>query len=234
MISSGKAVILALFLAVCIQAVEVYDGETFLDETKYTIEQNEDSIQIFENDLPGIDFVGGRSLLAEEEDCRVPKKEKQCREPRAPSSKSPPPPPPKEEEPYEAPPIEYPSPPPPVYEAYEAPPIEYPPPVVAAPPPPPRDDMCNYTPRRKILSGPRLVPDGGLRACTGLHLSSRESCCEVCKLTAGCTGWMYSRPLDCRTFGYTTPQSVCYLLSEVTGSYDPALPFEYYSGTASY
>eukprot|EP00889_Picochlorum_renovo_P007708 jgi/Picre1/34738/NNA_002204.t1 len=90
MISSGKAVILALFLAVCIQAVEVYDGETFLDETKYTIEQNEDSIQIFENDLPGIDFVGGRSLLAEEEDCRVPKKEKQCREPRAPSSKSPP------------------------------------------------------------------------------------------------------------------------------------------------
>lgn len=68
MISSGKAVILALFLAVCIQAVEVYDGETFLDETKYTIEQNEDSIEIFENDLPGIDFVGGRSLLAEEEE----------------------------------------------------------------------------------------------------------------------------------------------------------------------
>jgi len=67
-ICRDKAVILALFLAVCIQALDVYDGETFLDGAKYTIEQNEDSIEIFENDFLGIDFVGGRSLMADEEE----------------------------------------------------------------------------------------------------------------------------------------------------------------------
>lgn len=101
---------------------------------------------------------------------------------------------------------------------------------------PPREDMCTYTPRRKILSGLRLIfPDGGLRPCTGYNAPSKEACCEACKSNLTCAGWMYSQPLDCRNMGDPNPRSVCYMMSEITGSYDPIIDAaEYWSATAVY
>lgn len=193
-------------------------------------------INVFDTDVDADDTSAWRrSLMAKgEEDCRKPKKaeDKKCRKPRAPSPppppKSPPPPPPSPEEEYVYnPPY---MPPDPVLEPSP------PPQLIGAPPPPPRENMCTqYTPRRKILSGPRVVPDGGIRACTGLHVSGPSACCQICQQTAACAGWMYTRPLDCRQFGYVEPQNVCYMVSEVTGSYDPILGgIEYASATATY
>ncbi len=101
-------------------------------------------------------WSGLRSLLAKKKtDCRKPvnKKKKACRKP---STKRPSPPPPRPR----------PSPPPPVEDeyVYEAPDMPYDAPVTPTPmpsPPPPsvvyNQVVCDYTPRRKILSGPRMV-----------------------------------------------------------------------------
>ena len=181
-----------------------------------------------------------RSLMAKTKvDCRKPKnkKKKACRKPTKPSKKKPPPPPPKRSPP---PPPRSPPPPPPfqdeyVYEAPELPPA----PVVQPSPPPPvvvyNQVRCDFTPRRKILSGPRMVPNGGIRPCTGLHVADAGSCCETCRNTYGCNGWMYTKPIDCRAMGNPVPENTCYMLSDVTGSYDPSIPeLEYQSGTADY
>lgn len=219
--------------------------QVLLDDTGVYLE-NSDQDEATENDVERVivydtdvdkdeNSAWRRSLMAKgSEDCRVPKKsaEKKCRQPKKPSPppppRSPPPPPPSPEEEYVYnPPNFIPDP---------SPEIISPPPLINAPPPPPREDMCTkYTPRRKILSGPRVVPDGGLRACTGLHVSGPSACCQICQQTANCAGWMYTRPLDCRQFGFADPQNVCYMVSEVTGSYDPVLGgIEYASATASY
>lgn len=214
--------------------------EVLLDDVEIYLEQLEkdegfETVSVYAGDIETEEqSAWRRALLANvEEDCRKPKKsntEEKCREPKKPA----PPPPPKRPPP--PPPDEY------VYDPPYMPPNPVPlpdpsppPPLINAPPPPPREDMCTlYTPRRKILSGPRLVPDGGLRACTGLHVSSPSACCQICQQTGACAGWMYTRPLDCRQFGYAEPQNVCYMVSEVTGSYDPVLGIEYASGTATY
>jgi hypothetical protein len=186
-----------------------------------------------------------------EKDCRKPNPKKQtCRKPGKkksppPPPKRPPPPPPfLDEYVYEAPPI--PASPPPFLDeyVYEAPgniPSPSPPPPITIPSPPPpvpipyRQVECSYTPRRRILSGSRLSPNGGIRPCTGLHVADPGACCEVCRGTVGCNGWMYSKPLDCRVFGQTAPENVCYMISDVTGSYDPVMPeLTYFSGTADY
>lgn len=219
--------------------------QVLLDDTEVFLE-NSDQDEATDNDVERVivydtdvdrdeNSAWRRSLMAKgSEDCRVPKKtaEKNCRKPKKPSPppppRSPPPPPPSPEEEYVYnPPNFIPDP---------SPEIIPPPPLISAPPPPPREDMCTkYTPRRKILSGPRVVPDGGLRACTGLHVSGPSACCQICQQTAACAGWMYTRPLDCRQFGFADPQNVCYMVSEVTGSYDPILGgIEYASATASY
>lgn len=175
-------------------------------------------------------------------DCRKPKnkKKKACRKPSKPSTSKPSttvkrPPPPKRRPPPPRPKSPPPPPPDTAEEevAYEAPDF-----TPAAPPPPvpiPYNQVnCAYR-RKKILSGPRMVPNGGLRACTGLHVADAGACCETCRGTVGCNGWMYTKPLDCRTFGDPNPQNVCYMLSDTTGSYDPIMPeLEYYSGTAFY
>jgi hypothetical protein len=199
-----------------------------------------------------------RSLLATTTKCK-PKASKKCRKPSKKKPSPPPPkkrrPPPPKKRPSPPPPKKRPSPPPPKRRpppprpvpepAYEdanyeviispSPKPSPPPPVVQGPPPPPRENMCRYSIRRKVLSGPRLVPNGGLRACTGLHVSGPSACCQICQGTTGCNGWMYTRPLDCRSFGSTAPENVCYMLSDVTGSYEPILgSMDYASGTAFY
>ena len=193
-----------------------------------------------------------RSLLAAKKpDCREPvKKKSTCRKP---SPKPPPPPPPppvvEEEYTYEAPEL-----------PYEAPNVPEPSPVptpVPSPPPPSivyNQVVCDYAPRRRILSGPRMVrvevlcdpwsavsqgrhpptrrlshslarsfvfqvPNGGMRACTCLHVVDAGACCQTCRDTFGCNGWMYTKPLDCRVFGQPNPENVCYMLSDATGSY---------------
>lgn len=191
-------------------------------------------------------------------DCRKPanKKLKACRKPSGSSTKKPPtkkPPakkPPTKKPPTKRPPPPKKSPPPPPPKkspppvpskdsdyTYEAPSLN-PTPVPSPPARPPvtyNQVRCDFTPRRRILSGPRLVPNGGLRACTGLHVADAGACCNTCRNTQGCNGWMYTRPLDCRMFGEPNPQNVCYMLSDTTGSYDPAMPeLEYQSGTAFY
>ena len=97
-----------------------------------------------------------RSLLAKKKtDCRKPvnKEKPSCRKP---SQKRPSPPPPR--------PRPSPPPPAPVEEeyVYEAPDMPYEAPVTPMPSPPPptvvyNQVVCDYTPRRKILSGPRMV-----------------------------------------------------------------------------
>lgn len=232
--------------------IETKDIKNILvDENDIYLELSEDD-ETFEGDVEEVTVYATdihkdqssawrRALLAkDEEDCRKPKKtskQETCRQPKKPSPpppkkpsppppKRPPPPPQRDEEEVYNPPYFVPEP-------QTSPPPE---PVINAPPPPPREDMCTkYTPRRKILSGPRVVPDGGLRACTGLHVSSPNACCQICQQTSGCAGWMYTKPLDCRQFGFVDPQNVCYMVSEVTGSYDPILGgIEYSSATATY
>jgi hypothetical protein len=207
------------------------------DQGQSTVNDME-RVNVYDTDVDGDkNSAWRRSLMAKgEEDCRRPKKteEKNCRKPRAPAPppppRSPPPPPPSPEEEYVYNPPYRPDDTVPVLEPSP------PPQLINAPPPPPRENMCTqYTPRRKILSGPRVVPDGGLRACTGLHVSGPSACCQICQQTAACAGWMYTRPLDCRQFGMIEPQNVCYMVSEVTGSYDPILGgMEYASATATY
>ena len=247
----------ALLLGLCTQR-----ALTEVEGSSYQVEVHGDEISIFEimrDDDGAVDALESeeadeeeeegwssvvRSLLAKKKtvDCRKPKnkKKKKCRQP---SKKTTSPPPPKRSPPPpprpRSPPPPRPSPPPPspdeyVYEAPSYNPV----PVPKPPPPAPvtyNQVRCDYTPRRRILSGPRMVPNGGLRACTGLHVASAGDCCEVCRGTVGCNGWMYSRPLDCRMFGENNPQNVCYMLSDVSGSYDPIIgELEYFSGTANY
>jgi len=124
-----------------------------------------------------------RSLLATTTKCK-PKASKKCRKPSKKKPSPPPPkkrrPPPPKKRPSPPPPKKRPSPPPPKRRpppprpvpepAYEdanyeviispSPKPSPPPPVVQGPPPPPRENMCRYSIRRKVLSGPRLVPNG--------------------------------------------------------------------------
>jgi hypothetical protein len=258
----------ALLLAIVSQpSLGLEESQVHAQVSTYEAVAEGDTISIFElvqdevdddgdAEDPGEEIQVGtwsrlRSLLAEKKkkktDCRKPvnKKKPTCRKPSKPPTKRPSPPPPRPR----------PSPPPPapveeeyVYEApevpYEAP---YEAPVAPLPSPPPpaivyNQVVCDYTPRRKILSGPRMEANGGLRACTGLHVSDAGACCEVCRGTVGCNGWMYvselgaylqpisysrsappfaryTKPLDCRVFGQPNPENVCYMLSDTTGSY---------------
>lgn len=73
---------------------------------------------------------------------------------------------------------------------------------------------------KRVVSGRRLTMSSLAPCGFNSNATTSNDCCSLCKNNDKCSSWMFTKPLNCRSQGIGDDMSVCYLMSDFTGSYD--------------